>query len=76
MTAISRAISHVRDRLPKSASVAAVGSTIYVRDGFEEDDITALKGDVVDGRELDVIDYFSDEHKAIIKLRNRVTLGQ
>ena len=72
--AIANVMSHMRNRLPSTASVSHVGATFYVRGEYTQDDIDALNGDVVDDRKIEKVDYFSDEHKTVFKIRSAVPL--
>jgi len=73
--AIARVISHMRKRLPNTASVSNVGATLYVQGEYSKDDIDALDGDVVYNREIEKVDYFSDEHKTVFKIRSAIPIS-
>jgi hypothetical protein len=69
---IAAALSHVRDRIP-TADVSVVGATLYVKGDFDSDDIEAVAGDEVSGRVIELVDYWSDERKAVLKLKRPAT---
>jgi len=73
--AIANVMSHMKDRLPNTASVSSVGATLYVRGEYDMEAVETLDGAIVDDRQIEKVDYFSDEHKTVFKIRSAIPIS-